>query len=112
MSIAAPACGCLPCYRAPPGPSSWTPPAPSLAGGLRLQTPQQVVETALRVLERRNPPPSIAVGRMNRLVLSMTRLASRRRTVMMMGALSARLTQTADLLPLLGCGSNTARTTV
>ncbi|MER6124929.1 SDR family oxidoreductase [Streptomyces sp. NPDC001795] len=59
------------------------------AGSQRLQTPQQVVETALRALDRRNPPPSIAVGRMNRLMLALGRLASRKQSVMLMGKLTA-----------------------
>ncbi|WP_409461918.1 SDR family NAD(P)-dependent oxidoreductase [Amycolatopsis sp. GA6-003] len=59
------------------------------ASGRRLQTPRQVVETALRALDRRNPPPSIAVGRANRLMLGLGRLASRKRSVMLMGRLTA-----------------------
>ena len=62
---------------------------PEAAGGQRLQTPQQVVETALRALDRRNPPPSIAVGRTNRMLLALGRLASRKRAVMMMGGMTA-----------------------
>ncbi|MER7499584.1 SDR family oxidoreductase [Nonomuraea pusilla] len=65
------------------------------AGGRRLQTPQQVVETALRTLDRRNPPPSIAVGTINRMLLALSRLASRRQSVMRMGALTARTATTA-----------------
>ena len=59
------------------------------AGQRRRQTPGQVVDTALRALDRRDPPPSIAVGRLNRLVLALGRLASRRRSVSMMGRLTA-----------------------
>lgn len=63
---------------------------PEAAGGRRrLQTPRQVVDTALRTLDRRDPPPSIAVGRANRLVLVLGRLASRRRSVRLMGRLTA-----------------------
>ncbi|QUQ72596.1 SDR family NAD(P)-dependent oxidoreductase [Kutzneria sp. CA-103260] len=62
---------------------------PDAAGRARLHTPELVVETALRTLDRRDPPPSVAVGRMNRLVLALSRLASRRRSVMMMGAMTA-----------------------
>ncbi|WP_435591190.1 SDR family NAD(P)-dependent oxidoreductase [Nocardia sp. bgisy118] len=69
---------------------------PQAAAGQRLQTPQQVVETALRALDRRDPPPSIAVGRMNRLAAALSRLASRKRSVMMMGALTARAAATAS----------------
>jgi uncharacterized protein len=62
---------------------------PDAAGRGRLHTPEMVVETALRTLDRRDPPPSIAVGRMNRLMLALGRLASRRRSVMLMGAMTA-----------------------
>ncbi|CRK61690.1 short-chain dehydrogenase/reductase SDR [Alloactinosynnema sp. L-07] len=63
---------------------------PQAATGGRLHTPDRVVETALRTLDRRDPPPSIAVGRTNRLMATLGRLASRRRSVMLMGALTAR----------------------
>lgn len=59
------------------------------ASGARMHTPELVVRTALRTLDRRNPPPSIAVGRLNRLMAGMTRLASRRLAVTAMGALTA-----------------------
>jgi hypothetical protein len=62
---------------------------PEAAGRRRLQTPREVVETALRTLDRRNPPPSVAVGRLNRLAVAAGRLASRRRSVMLMGAMTA-----------------------
>ncbi|WAL69090.1 SDR family oxidoreductase [Amycolatopsis cynarae] len=68
---------------------------PAAAGGQRLQAPQQVVETALRTLDRRNPPPSIAVGAMNRLAATLSRLASRRQSLTMMGRLTARAATTA-----------------
>jgi len=58
------------------------------AGGTRLQTPQQVVHTALRALDRRNPPPSIAVGALNRAALWAQRLVSRRRTVLTLAAMT------------------------
>ena len=60
------------------------------SGAQRLQAPQEVVATALETLDRRNPPPSIAVGRMNRAMLAMTGLASRRRAVSFMGAMTDR----------------------
>ncbi|MFI7413946.1 SDR family NAD(P)-dependent oxidoreductase [Streptomyces sp. NPDC049627] len=65
------------------------------SGAQRLQTPQEVVATALNTLDRRNPPPSIAVGRMNRAMLALTGLASRRRSVMFMGAMTDRAAKTA-----------------
>ncbi len=67
------------------------------AGGQRLQTPRQVVETALRTLDRRDPPPSIAVGRANRLMLALGRLASRKRSVVLMGRLTASAAATVSV---------------
>jgi uncharacterized protein len=58
------------------------------AGGTRLQTPKQVVETALRTLDRRNPPPSVAVGALNRMALRAQRLASRRRIILTLAAMT------------------------
>ncbi|MEV5954788.1 hypothetical protein AB0M11_13625 [Streptomyces sp. NPDC051987] len=60
------------------------------SGVRRLQTPREVVATALNTLDRRNPPPSIAVGRTNRAMLALTGLVGRRRSVMFMGALTDR----------------------
>ncbi|MEV6237889.1 SDR family oxidoreductase [Lentzea sp. NPDC051838] len=60
------------------------------AAGARMHTPELVVRTALRTLDRRNPPPSVAVGRTNRLMASLSRLASRRQAVVAMGAMTAR----------------------
>lgn len=62
---------------------------PEAAGGARLHTPELVVRTALRTLDRRNPPPSIAVGRVNRMMVALSRLASRRQAVLAMGAMTA-----------------------
>jgi uncharacterized protein len=61
---------------------------PEAAAGARLHTPELVVRTALRTLDRRNPPPSIAVGRMNRLLAALSRLFTRRQAVLAMGALN------------------------
>jgi uncharacterized protein len=58
------------------------------AGGARLQTPQTVVETAITALGRRNPPPSIAVGRGNRAFLGLAKLLSRRRLTLAIGRLT------------------------
>ncbi|MGW4213075.1 SDR family NAD(P)-dependent oxidoreductase [Lentzea sp. NPDC004789] len=63
---------------------------PQAAGGARLHTPELVVRTALRTLDRRNPPPSIAVGRANRTMVAVSRLASRRQAVRAMGAMTGR----------------------
>lgn len=59
------------------------------SAGTRRHTPDLVVRTALRTLDRRNPPPSVAVGTANRITASAVRLLSRRRAVAMMGALTA-----------------------
>lgn len=58
------------------------------AGGTRLHTPKQAVDTALRALDRRNPPPSIAVGAVNRAALVAQRLASRRRIILTLAAMT------------------------
>ncbi|MFD5827869.1 SDR family NAD(P)-dependent oxidoreductase [Lentzea sp. NPDC060358] len=59
------------------------------SAGARRVPPGMVVETALRTLDRRNPPPSIAVGRANRVMLSFGRLLGRRQAAMVMGAVTA-----------------------
>ncbi|MET8757810.1 SDR family oxidoreductase [Lentzea sp. NPDC004782] len=63
---------------------------PEAAAGARMHTPELVVRTALRTLDRRNPPPSIAVGRANRMVVAVSRLASRRQAVRAMGVMTGR----------------------
>jgi len=64
--------------------------------GAAFQTPRQVVETALRALDRRAPPPSVVSGRPNRLMAGAARLLSlllsRRRAVL----LTASMTRTTD----------------
>ena len=67
--------------------------ADTTSGAVAFQTPRQVVETALRTLDRRTPPPSIVSGRMNSLLSNAARLLSRRRAVLI-GALMARSTMT------------------
>jgi short-subunit dehydrogenase len=52
--------------------------------GASFQTPQQVVQTAMRALDRRSPP-SVISGRMNRMVPSLGRVLSRRRMVLVSG---------------------------
>nr|WP_281372102.1 SDR family NAD(P)-dependent oxidoreductase [Modestobacter versicolor] len=59
-------------------------------GGRGRQTPQQVVTTALRALDRRTPPPSVAVGRRNRVAATGVRLLTRRRAVLAMAAITRR----------------------
>ncbi|WP_429423218.1 SDR family NAD(P)-dependent oxidoreductase [Nocardia sp. GAS34] len=58
------------------------------AGGTRPRSPREVVDTALRTLDRRNPPPSIAVGRLNRAALIGQRLVTRRRTILTLAAMT------------------------
>lgn len=62
---------------------------PEAAAGARMHSPELVVRTALRTLDRRNPPPSIAVGRLNRMMATLARLTSRRLAVTAMGAMTA-----------------------
>ncbi|MEV0297573.1 SDR family oxidoreductase [Nocardia sp. NPDC050710] len=58
------------------------------AGSMRLQSAREVVDTALRALDRRNPPPSAVVGRVNKIALLAQRLASRRRTILTLAAMT------------------------
>ena len=51
-------------------------------GNARLRPPSDVVETALRELERTRSRPSVAVGRANRSLTTLIRLFSRRRLVL------------------------------
>ncbi|MEE1938079.1 SDR family oxidoreductase [Streptomyces sp. TRM 70361] len=48
------------------------------AGGSPLRPPADVVRTALRTLDRRNPPPSVIAGRMNRTMIFASRFLGRR----------------------------------
>lgn len=60
------------------------------AGGTRLASPVDVVRTALTALDRRNPPPSVIAGRMNRVTAFVARrLATRRQVVRTIGRLTA-----------------------
>jgi len=59
-------------------------------GGVRRMTAAAVVQTALRALDRRNPPPSVIAGRLNRATATAGRLFSRRRATMVIGALMSR----------------------
>lgn len=56
--------------------------------GARMRNPEQVVATALKHLERRNPAPSIIDGAANRASASAGRLLSRRATVTVMGRIT------------------------
>ncbi|MFF4546677.1 SDR family NAD(P)-dependent oxidoreductase [Streptomyces sp. NPDC001435] len=60
------------------------------AGGTRIASPVDVVRTALAALDRRNPPPSVIAGRMNRLMAFLARrLATRRQVIRAVGRLTA-----------------------
>ncbi|WP_053693475.1 SDR family NAD(P)-dependent oxidoreductase [Streptomyces sp. WM6372] len=59
------------------------------ASGTRMQTSEEVVRTALRALDRRNPPPSVISGAMNRVMAFSGRLASRRTVVRMVDRMSS-----------------------
>ena len=53
------------------------------------QTSAQVAEFGLRVLDRRNPPPSVVSGRLNQVMATANRLMTRRGTVRLMARLAA-----------------------
>ncbi|MFE2434678.1 SDR family NAD(P)-dependent oxidoreductase [Streptomyces sp. NPDC059409] len=54
------------------------------------ETPEQVVATAMRTLDRGGRRPSVPSGRMNALMVSLPRLFTRRRTVLIGGRIAAR----------------------
>ncbi|MEU4419874.1 SDR family oxidoreductase [Actinoplanes sp. NPDC024001] len=56
-------------------------------GGTRRMTAEQVVGLALAALDRRNPPPSLVTGRVNRFMMTASRLAGRRITLAALGAM-------------------------
>lgn len=59
-----------------------------MARGVRLQTPSQVVTTALRTLDRRNPPPSVVSGTFNWVMTLTSRFTTRRANVLAFGAVT------------------------
>ena len=59
-------------------------------GGRGRQSPAEVVDTAFRALDRRKPPPSVAVGRANRVSAASVRLLTRRRAVLLMASITGR----------------------
>lgn len=59
-------------------------------GGSPRMPPSAVVTRALTTLSRRNPPPSVVVGWLDRLSLTVARLISRRRLTIMLGAIMRR----------------------
>ena len=66
--------------------------ADTTRSAIEFQTPRQVVEAALRTLDRRTPPPSVVSGRLNRLMTNASRLLTRRRAVLV----AASTTRTND----------------
>ncbi|MDP9793657.1 short-subunit dehydrogenase [Catenuloplanes nepalensis] len=59
-------------------------------GGSRYRTPAQVVDAALRVLDRRDPPPSAVAGRLNHALTLAGRLVTRRLGVTLAAANTLR----------------------
>ncbi|WP_030858196.1 SDR family NAD(P)-dependent oxidoreductase [Streptomyces sp. NRRL F-2747] len=59
------------------------------AAGGRMQTSEEVVRTALKALDRRNPPPSVVSGAMNRIMALGGRFASRRTVVRIVGRMTS-----------------------
>jgi uncharacterized protein len=60
-------------------------------GGQPLQVPEEVVATALRALDRRNPPPSVIAGRRNRIMAAAARhLMTRAQVTKAIGRLTGR----------------------
>lgn len=62
----------------------------NMSAGAPMQTPTQVVNTALRTLNRRNPPPSVVSGATNKVVTLLARSLTRRQTVQMFGRITGR----------------------
>jgi hypothetical protein len=52
--------------------------AGAAGGTTTMQTPEQVVATALRALDRRTTPPSVVSGGLNRVSSNLTRFFPRR----------------------------------
>lgn len=75
-----------------------------LAGGTyngSYQTPEQVVETGLRTLDRGNRRPSVVSGRANSITAGLNRFVTRRSAVILSGQLGARSRNTAPAAPRL-----------
>ena len=60
------------------------------SGGTSRMRADEVVDIGLRALDRRNPPPSLVAGRLNRALSGTVRLVSRRFAVSAVGRLMAR----------------------
>jgi short-subunit dehydrogenase len=62
-------------------------------GGTPRQTPAQVVDTALRALDRKNPPPSVISGRRNQIMALGGRFVSRRLLISVLGSMTGQSQQ-------------------
>lgn len=62
-------------------------------GGTRRMRADQVIDAALKALDRRNPPPSLITGRANRIMIGAGRLAGRRLTTAALGAMMRQSTR-------------------
>ncbi|QIV86070.1 SDR family NAD(P)-dependent oxidoreductase [Glutamicibacter mishrai] len=61
-----------------------------MSAGAPMQTSAQVVRTALRVLDRRTPPPSVVSGPINKVIATLPRLLPRRLAVQTFGKIVRR----------------------
>ncbi|MCU1482924.1 MAG: oxidoreductase [Subtercola sp.] len=68
----------------------------SAASAGRAQSPKQVVDTALSILDRRDPPPSWVSGHLNHLIAVLPRYLTRRRAVLLTGRTTMRNITTAQ----------------
>ncbi len=59
-----------------------------MSAGAPMQTPAQVVRTALRTLDRRNPPPSVVSGVVNKTISLSSRFLTRRHTTQVFGRIT------------------------
>ncbi len=62
--------------------------ADTTSRALTFETPEEVVATALRALDHPKPPPSVVSGRLNRVMAGLSRVLSRRRTVLVAGSMT------------------------
>jgi uncharacterized protein len=67
--------------------------------GTPRQTPAQVVDTALRALDRKNPPPSVISGRRNQIMALGGRFVSRRLLVSVLGRMTGQAQQPESPVP-------------
>jgi len=61
-----------------------------MSAGAPMQTAEQVVRTALKTLDRRNPSPSVVPGLSNKVISTISRLLPRRQTVLAFGKINRR----------------------